>query len=284
MSACGHIDAGQPWPAAGYTTPMRIALGLEYDGSRFLGWQTQPCGQTVQDALERALATIAGGRVATVCAGRTDRGVHARGQVVHFDTDVERPISAWVRGTNALLPESIAVLRAKQTDAAFHARYSATSRTYRYVLINRAVRPALAARYAGWFHHPLDLGAMREAGKLLLGRHDFSAFRSSECQARSPVRTLFECDVEQAGERIEFVMRANAFLHHMVRNIVGTLVYVGKRRHAPSWAREVLESRHRGNAAPTFAAEGLYLESVAYPEGCGLPRAARPARDLPVEL
>ncbi len=242
----------------------RIALGIEYDGSRFLGWQTQPGGGTVQDALEAALTTIAAEPISVTCAGRTDRGVHARGQVVHFDTAADRPESAWVRGVNALLPDSVAVLWSTRVDADFHARYAARSRTYRYVLINRPVRPALEARHAGWFHAPLDAAAMREGARHFVGEHDFSAFRSSECQAKSPVRTLYSLDIAGGDGRIEFTIRANAFLHHMVRNIVGTLVYIGKGRHPPRWAAEVLESRNRSRAAPTFAPEGLCLEHVEY--------------------
>jgi tRNA pseudouridine38-40 synthase len=249
----------------------RIALGLEYDGSRFLGWQTQPGGGAVQDALEPALAAIAGAPVGVTAAGRTDRGVHARLQVVHFDTDAARPTSAWVRGANALLPDAVAVLWSREVDAEFHARYSAVSRTYRYELLNRAVRPALAASHVGWFHLPLDVARMREAAAHLLGEHDFSAFRSSECQAKTPVRTLHALGIEARGERIELVLRANAFLHHMVRNIVGTLIYVGKGKHPPSWAAEVLRSRDRSKAAPTFAAEGLYLEKIQYDARWGLP-------------
>lgn len=251
---------------------MRIALGLEYDGSRFLGWQTQPEGGAVQDALEPALATIGGEAIVVTCAGRTDRGVHAREQVVHFDTQAERPDSAWVRGVNALLPESVAVLWARRVEAEFHARYGARSRTYRYVLLNRAVRPALAARHVGWFHAPLDVAAMRSAGAFLVGEHDFSAFRSSECQAKSPVRTLHSLEIERLGERIDFVIRANAFLHHMVRNIVGMLLYVGSGKHAPGWAGELLASRNRALAAPTFQAEGLYLEKVEYEKRWSLPQ------------
>jgi tRNA pseudouridine38-40 synthase len=261
---------------------MRIALGIEYDGSRFLGWQTQSGGGAVQDALEGALGAIAGAPVASVCAGRTDRGVHARGQVVHFDTDGARPSSAWVRGANALLPESVAVLWSHEVAPDFHARYSARSRVYRYMLINRSVRPALAARYAGWFHLPLDLEAMREAARLLVGEQDFSAFRSAECQAKSPVRTLHSLDIERRGERFDFVFRANAYLHHMVRNIVGTLVYVGKGKHPPQWALEVLRSRERALAAPTFAPEGLYFESVEYEPHWGLPQPAMRELALPV--
>jgi tRNA pseudouridine38-40 synthase len=260
---------------------MRIALGIEYDGSAFLGWQTQPDGGTVQDVLETALAGIAGERVTVTCAGRTDRGVHARAQVVHFDTGAERPLGAWVRGVNALLPDNAAVLWARPVPAAFHARYSALSRRYRYVLLNRAVRPALAARYAGWCHAPLDLEAMREAAGAVVGEHDFSAFRSAECQARSPLRRVAVFEIERRGERIDFVLQANAFLHHMVRNLIGSLVYVGLRRHPPQWVRAVLASRNRALAAPTFAAAGLYLESVEYAPHWGLPVAPAEAHPLP---
>ncbi len=261
---------------------MRIALALEYDGSRFLGWQTQPRGGTVQDTLQAALATIAGEPIDTTCAGRTDRGVHALEQVVHFDVAAQRPENAWVRGVNALLPESVAVQWAREVSHEFHARYAGRARSYRYVLINRAVRPALAARYAGWFHLPLDVAAMRTAARHLLGEHDFSAFRSAECQAKSPVRTLLGLEIESRGERIDFVLRANAFLHHMVRNIVGTLVTVGKGKHPPAWAGEVLESRDRARAAPTFAAEGLYLERVEYEAKWALPRQERTELRMPV--
>ena len=262
---------------------MRIALGLEYDGSRFLGWQTQPEGGTVQDALEAALAAIDGEPLSVTCAGRTDRGVHAREQVVHFDTNAVRPLTAWVRGVNAVLPESVAVLWAKAVEANFHARYSATARTYRYVLLNRQVRPALASRYVGWFHRELDVAAMREAASGLLGEHDFSAFRSSECQAKTPRRTLRRIEIERRGERIDFIFTANAFLHHMVRNLVGTLVYVGKGKHAPHWAREVLESRDRNRAAPTFAAEGLYLEAIEYAPAWGLDTGQHARATHPLE-
>jgi tRNA pseudouridine38-40 synthase len=225
----------------------------------------------VQDALEPALASIAGAKISTTAAGRTDRGVHARMQVVHFDTDVKRPESAWVRGVNALLPDAMAVLWSHEVAHDFHARYSARSRTYRYELLNRPVRAALSAHYVGWFHLPLDLAKMREAATLLVGEHDFSAFRSSECQAKTPIRTLHELSIRQEGENIVFVIRANAFLHHMVRNLVGTLVYVGKGKHPPQWVHQVLQSRNRAQAAPTFGPEGLYLERIEYEAKWGLP-------------
>jgi tRNA pseudouridine38-40 synthase len=261
----------------------RIALGIEYDGSRFLGWQTQPGSGTVQDALEGALSGIADAPVGVTCAGRTDRGVHARAQVVHFDTDAERPDSAWVRGVNAMLPEAIAVLWSQRVSSDFHARYAARSRTYRYVLINRPVRPALAARYAGWHHAPLEIEPMREAAAQLIGEHDFSAFRAAECQAKSPVRTLHEILIERDGERIDFTLRANAWLQHMVRNIVGMLVYVGKGKHPPQWSKQLLEARERARAAPTFGPEGLYLEAVEYEPRWQIPVAAVGTTALPVE-
>jgi len=225
----------------------------------------------VQDVLQAALAAIAGEPIAATGAGRTDRGVHARGQVAHFDTSAVRPDSAWVRGVNSFLPQSVAVLWARPVEAEFHARFSAIARTYRYRLINRPVRPALAARYAGWYHAPLDLEPMRVAARALLGEHDFSAFRAAECEAKTPVRTVHSISVEQDADRIEFVVRANAFLHHMVRNIVGCLVYVGAGKQPPGWIAELLASRERSKAAPTFAPEGLYLERVEYEARWQLP-------------
>ena len=254
---------------------MRIALGIEYDGSAFCGWQTQPSGCAVQDALERALAEIAGEPVATICAGRTDAGVHALAQVVHFDARAERPESAWVRGVNALLPEGVAVLWAQPVGAEFHARYAARERCYRYVLLNHPVRPALNRARVGWFHLPLNVGRMRAAAQHLLGEHDFSAFRSAECQARSPVRELRRLDIRSSGDYAVFDLAANAFLHHMVRNIVGCLVYVGKGKHPPEWLGEVLARRNRAVAAPTIEAAGLYLADVIYDAAWQLPVRAR---------
>ena len=222
--------------------------------------------------MESALARIAGHPVSLTAAGRTDRGVHARGQVAHFDTAVARPQSAWVRGVNAFLPDSIAVLWSVEVPGDFHARYSAVARTYRYELLNRPVRPALGAQRLGWFHAPLEVASMREAAGALVGEHDFSAFRAAECQAKTPVRRIDAIVIERSGERIDFVVRANAFLHHMVRNIVGSLVYVGCGRQPASWIAELLASRDRTRAAPTFAAEGLYLDKVDYDAVWGLPQ------------
>ncbi len=259
---------------------MRFALGIEYDGGGFCGWQTQSAGCAVQDRLEAALGTIAGTPVATVCAGRTDAGVHALGQVVHFDCSVDRPLSAWVRGVNALLPPALAVIWAQPVAEDFHARFSARARSYRYVLLNDAVRPAADHGRVGWFHAPLDIAAMRSAAECLVGEHDFSAFRAAECQAQSPVRTLHELAIEQRGPYIVFRLRANAFLHHMVRNIVGSLVYVGKARHPPQWLAQVLEGRVRAQAAPTFDASGLYLDHVEYEDRWGLPESRRSGSQL----
>ena len=250
---------------------MKIAIGIEYDGSSFHGWQSQPSGNTVQDHLERALASIAGEPVRLAAAGRTDAGVHALAQVAHFETAAARPASAWVRGVNTLLANAVAVQWAAPVADDFHARYSAISRTYRYVLCNHAVRPALHHGRVGWFHLPLDANAMRAALTYLLGEHDFSAFRSSECQAKTPVRVLRSCVLEQRGAHLRFEFSANGFLHHMVRNIVGCLVYVGKGKHPPAWMAEVLASRDRRMAAPTFSPDGLYLAAVEYAPGWKLP-------------
>jgi len=250
---------------------VRVALGVEYDGAGFFGWQVQPDRPSVQSALEQALAAIAGETTSVVCAGRTDTGVHALMQVVHFDTTVSRPLSAWVKGVNAHLPETVAVRWASQVPEDFHARFSALGRRYEYVLINRAVRPAVCSRQTGWFHLPLDLASMETAGALLIGTHDFSAFRSAECQARSPVRELRNLEISRHGDIIRFSLEANAFLHHMVRNIVGSLVYVGKGRYPPAWMAEILQSRDRGRAAPTFPPQGLYLAGVTYEAKWALP-------------
>jgi tRNA pseudouridine38-40 synthase len=255
----------------------RIALGLEYDGSAFCGWQTQTSGCSVQDVLERALSEIAGASVTTICAGRTDAGVHALAQVAHFDAPARRPQSAWVRGVNALLPAGACVLWAKEVDEDFHSRYGALSRTYVYYLLERAQRPALLANRVGWFHLPLSLERMQQAANCLLGEHDFSAFRAAECQASSPVRTLLGLQIERRGALMRFELRANAFLQHMARNIVGSLVYVGSGRQGVQWMRDVLESRDRNRAAPTFPAAGLYLWHVEYPERWQLPAAQDPA-------
>lgn len=243
---------------------MRIVLGLEYDGSPFTGWQSQPHGNTVQDVLETALAAIAGHPVRTICAGRTDTGVHALAQVVHFDTDAERPETAWVRGVNAHLPPPVVVCWAMTVGDGFHARFSARARRYRYLLLNRPVRPAAMFGRVGWHHAPLDVAAMAAAAACLTGEHDFSAFRAAECQAKSPVKIMQPVTIEKHHDIIAFDFTANAFLHHMVRNLVGALVCVGRGRRAPAWMAELLASRDRTRGAPTFDAAGLTLAGVDY--------------------
>lgn len=254
---------------------MRVALGIEYDGSSFAGWQTQLHANTVQDALEKALTSVADRPIATVCAGRTDAGVHAQMQVVHFDVDVPRPDSAWVRGTNTKLPPSVAVTWARPVADDFHARFSALRRRYRYLLLNHPVRSAILHGKVGWHHAPLDVASMRTAAASLLGEHDFSAFRSSECQAKSPIRTLRQLEISTQGDLIVFDLEANAFLHHMVRNLVGALVYVGNGRQSPLWIGELLAGRDRSKGAPTFDAAGLYLVGVDYEPRWSLPSVGR---------
>ncbi|HEY5632899.1 MAG TPA: tRNA pseudouridine(38-40) synthase TruA [Burkholderiaceae bacterium] len=246
-------------------SPTRVALRLAYAGDAFEGWQTQPSGNAVQDKLEAALAAVADEPVRTVCAGRTDAGVHALAQVVHFDTGAQRPLSAWVRGVNAHLPPGVAVQAAARVDGAFHARYGATRRSYCYLIYRGANRHPLFAGRAGWVFRPLDAAAIAQAARAFEGEHDFTSFRSSQCQARSPVRRVESVVVRERGALLAIEFVANAFLHHMVRNMVGALVWVGLGRRPAAWAQEVLAARDRGMAAPTFAADGLYLCGVQYP-------------------
>ena len=249
----------------------RIALGLSYDGSPWQGWQTQPHRKTVQDTLELALHKFIGQPIATVCAGRTDTGVHAAQQVVHLDSPVERSLQAWIRGVNAHLPSSITVRWSAAVPDTFHARFSARSRAYVYLLIEDHVCPPMWVGRAGWTFRPLDIDAMREGAEHLVGEHDFSSFRSSQCQAASPVRTMHGLEITRRGRFFVFTLRANAFLHHMVRNIIGALVYIGQGRQRPEWMAELLSQRDRTRAAPTFSPDGLYLTAVGYPGDYGLP-------------
>lgn len=249
----------------------RVVLGLEYDGSAFHGWQTQPGGGTIQDHLERALAQVHSAPVDTIVAGRTDAGVHASAQVVHFDSIHARPESAWVRGTNTLLPSGIAVLWAREVGEEFHARFGARERAYRYLLLNHPVRPAILAGRVGWLHAPLDVARVAAAAQTLVGTHDFSSFRAAECQAKSPVRELRQVTVSRHGHYVLFDFRANAFLHHQIRNMVGALVWIGLGRRPIDWLEELLAARDRRLGAATFAPDGLYLVDVRYDSEWNLP-------------
>ncbi|MFN5445756.1 MAG: tRNA pseudouridine(38-40) synthase TruA [bacterium] len=259
----------------------RIALGLQYDGSSWQGWQTQPHGKTVQDVLENALTKFCQHPIQTICAGRTDAGVHALAQVVHFDTTAERELFSWVRGVNAYLPSSIGVRWATQAeggDQGFHARYSATARTYHYLIYNHAIRSPLWERRAGWVFRPLQAELMQQAAQALVGTHDFSSFRAAQCQAKSPIRTLSRIQLQRQNDLILISLTANAFLHHMVRNIVGSLIQVGNGNQPVAWIAEVLASRQREQAAPTFSPDGLYLAKVDYDAHWNLPQ---PEIELP---
>lgn len=249
----------------------RIAAGIEYDGTRFVGWQRQPQGRSVQRAVEEALGAVAAEPVRLVCAGRTDAGVHALSQVAHFDTDRVRGPRSWVLGANSHLPEDVAVLWAKEMPQDFHARYSAVSRTYAYFICERGTRPALLRTRAAWVRETLDLERMRAGADHLLGVHDFSAFRAAECQARSPVRTLRRLTLERRDGLLCITVEADAFLHHMVRNIAGSLIEVGRLRRDPRWVLEVLASCDRRRGGPTAPAQGLFLTAVEYPPGFDLP-------------
>jgi tRNA pseudouridine38-40 synthase len=249
----------------------RYALGVEYDGTDFLGWQTQHQEPTVQATLERALTFVAATPVSVVCAGRTDTGVHALGQVVHFDCPSVRDERAWVLGGNSRLPASIALRWARTVGDAFHARYGARRRAYRYRIVRRPTRPALDARYAVWVRETLDLGAMRQAVPALIGEHDFTSFRTVACQAPSPVRTIFRIDIVEHDEWVDLHFEANAFLHHMIRNLVGSLLVVGRGEQTSDWIARTLAARDRTLAGPTAPAHGLTFMAARYPAEHGLP-------------
>lgn len=256
----------------------RWALLLSYDGSRFYGWQKQADGiATVQTALETALSQIACEPITVTAAGRTDTGVHATMQVVHFDTVTQRRAQSWVRGVNALLPEGVAVWHAQETAPEFHARFDAFGRRYRYLLESSAVRSPLLAGRAGWTYLPLDAEAMYRAAKMLLGEQDFSSFRAAECQAKSPVKTMYDVRLHVSGSLMALDFHANAFLHHMVRNMVGALVYVGSGRLSEAGFAQLLAEKSRLKAPPTFMPDGLYLTGVDYPPQYGIPVPALPA-------
>jgi len=250
---------------------MRLALGIEYDGTEFSGWQRLTHGDTVQGALEKALSFVAAHPVEVTCAGRTDAGVHGSCQVVHFDTDVQRDMRGWVLGTCSNLPTSVAVLWAQPVDESFHARFSARSRRYRYRILNRPVRAALDARYVTWERLPLDAARMHEAARVLIGEHDFTAFRAVSCQAAHARREVLAVSVRREGEQVVIEIEANAFLHHMVRNIVGSLLPIGRGEQPVSWMGELLDGRNRAVAGPTALASGLTFLGPRYEAHWGLP-------------
>ncbi len=265
---------------------MRVALGLEYRGTSYCGWQSQPSGCGVQDHVEKAVSAFLGELVRVVCAGRTDTAVHAAAQVIHLDTELTRPAQSWVRGLNSFLPPDIRILWAHfpseppggEEEQRFHARFSATSRRYQYRLLDSAVAPGIENGLIGWFHAPLDVEKMHAAAQLLVGEKDFSAFRSAECQAKSPMKVMHAVRVYRDDATIVFDLRASAFLHHMVRNIVGCLVYVGAGRQDAEWFSLVIASKDRAQCAPTFAPDGLCLVGVEYDARWMLP--AFPSRGV----
>jgi tRNA pseudouridine38-40 synthase len=250
---------------------VRVALGIAYRGRAYSGWQSQPGGRTVQDHVDAAISAFAAAPLKSICAGRTDAGVHALNQVVHFDTDAERALDGWVRGTNRYLPGDIAVQWSRFVPGTFHSRATAIGRRYDYLLLESPVRPALESGLAGWTFRPLDGEAMRRAGQALLGEHDFSAFRSAECQALSPVKTMREITIERRGAYWRFRFDADAFLHHMIRNIVGCLVAVGSGIRSVDWLADVLDKHDRSLAAATFAPDGLYFVGPYYDAVHGIP-------------
>lgn len=250
---------------------MRIALGIEYDGSRYYGWQRQNDVISVQQVLEEALSTIANEPIRVHCAGRTDCGVHGTGQVVHFDTSAVRKLGAWTLGVNAALPDSVSVRWVREVSDDFHARFSATARRYRYILCNSVYRPAILAKGLSHYYQPLDEKIMQQAADLLVGEHDFTSYRAKHCQAHSPVRTVHHLNVTRRGDFIVIDAKANGFLHHMVRNIVGSLIEVGKGAQPPQYMTDILLQKDRAIAPATAKAGGLYLVAVDYPSEFELP-------------
>lgn len=251
---------------------MRIALGVEYDGAKYYGWQRQRDVDSVQERLEKALTKVANQPIEVFCAGRTDAGVHGTGQVVHFDVNIDRKMVAWTMGANANLPKDIAVRWATEVSEDFHARFTATARRYRYIIFNNALRPAILGTGVSHYHGHLDEKKMHEAGQHLLGENDFTSFRAVHCQSRSPWRNLMHLKVTRQGDFVIIDIKANAFVHHMVRNITGSLIKVGKGEEKPEWIKWLLEQKDRTLAGATAKAEGLYLVDVDYPQEHNLPR------------
>lgn len=250
---------------------MRIALGVEYNGADFFGWQSQPGLVTVQGTLEQALSAVANEPIQIICAGRTDAGVHATGQVIHFDTKAKRHLDAWVFGTNANLPATMVIRWSRHVDYSFHARFKAVARRYRYVIYNRPIRPAILSARVTWHYYPLDIERMRTAASFLIGEQDFSSFRSSKCKSNSPMRNVAGFSIERRGDFVIFEIEANAFLHHMVRNIAGVLLKIGGGFKDVNWMQEVLLAKSRSKAAETAPPDGLYMIKVRYPEPYDFP-------------
>lgn len=278
MSVIPRVEAGTPGAGSGIepTAVRRVAAMVEYDGTEFAGWQSQAHAEGLQDAVEQALGFVAGARVSAACAGRTDAGVHAIGQVIHFDTDAVRTPRAWILGTNTRLPSTIALQWAAEVATDFHARHSAVRRIYRYYILNSSARSALTRLRSAWIPRALDADAMHRAAQTLIGELDFSAFRSVECQSKSCRRRVERIDVQRDGDWVWMEIAANAYLHHMVRNIVGTLMDAQRDARPEDAMRRILESRDRRLAGPTAPASGLYLWRVEYPPGFGIPAPARP--------
>lgn len=251
---------------------MKIALGIEYDGSHYFGWQRQEEVESVQQQLERALSIVANSSVEVFCAGRTDAGVHGTGQVVHFETAVERSLQSWCFGTNAHLPYDIAVKWSANVPDEFHSRFSAIARRYRYIIFNSKLRSAILPKGVSHYHFPLDESKMHQAGQFLLGENDFSSFRAAKCQSHTPWRNIHHLNVFRQGNYVIVDIQANAFVHHMVRNIVGSLLEVGQGKQPVEWLKWLLEQKDRQLAAPTAKPEGLYLVDVHYPDHFNLPK------------
>jgi len=264
------LGSGAPRGAVRSGDSRRVAAVVEYDGSTFAGWQSQIHSRAVQDVVQEAIGFVAGHPVTVICAGRTDAGVHATGQVIHFDTTAIRTPRAWVLGANTRLPPAIALQWAAEVSPGFHARHAAVRRLYRYCILNRSARSALQRLYTAWIHRPLDAGVMHEAAQVLVGEHDFSAFRSIGCQSKTPVRRIHRIDVQRAGDFVWLEIEANAYLHHMVRNIVGTLVEIQDAAGPLDVMRRILDARDRRHAGMTAPAAGLYLSRVDYPPAYGI--------------
>lgn len=249
---------------------MRIVLGIEYDGSGFSGWQWQSEQRSVQQVLEQSLSKVANHPITVQCAGRTDTGVHALEQVIHFDTKIERDLHAWVLGGNSNLPDDVRILWSKRAIDDFHARYSAIARFYRYVILNRPIKSALLRKQVTWHHTPLDADKMHQAAQYLIGKHDFSSFRAQGCQSKSPIREMYFIDVYRDGDKVIIDISANAFLHHMVRNIAGVLIDIGNGKQPIDWIHELLAVKSRKLGGVTAPPSGLYLGGVYYPEHYGI--------------